>query len=320
MSLYLIRYVSLCLSLLLVIGLASCKNPNPNPNSTHQHHSTDSNHQTQDSSKLPRLIQTEGEIENFYQISSDLYSGGEPYSPEAFALLKKHNIKSILTVDAAIPQVELARKHGIRYIQIPIGYDGIATDTANEIAQAFELAPKPMYVHCHHGKHRGPTACMVIGVAHYNWTEQQAVKWLHDAGTAEAYKGLYQTARDFKKKDYQPNRRKLLKDFPETAKVDQLPRAMADMGRIYDLLKKHNRNNEILKFDQAILLQEAFHEMQRTAFNQKQPQDYRDWMKASEEISIELRAALDKKDATLGSKLYQALASTCKKCHLKYRD
>lgn len=311
MSLYLIRYLSLCLSLLLVINLVSCTNPT---------NSTNSNHQTQNSSSLPQLIQTEGEIENFYQISSDLYSGGEPYSPEAFALLKKHNIKSIITVDAAIPQVELARQHGIRYIQIPIGYDGIATNTANEIAQAFELAPKPIYVHCHHGKHRGPTACMVIGVAHYNWTQQQAVNWLHDAGTAEAYKGLYQTARDFKQADYQPNRQKSLKDFPETAKVDQLPRAMADMGRIYDLLKKHNRNNEILKFDQAILLQEAFHEMQRTEFNKAQPQDYRNWMKKSEDISIQLRTALDNKNVPLASKLYKSLASTCKQCHIKYRD
>lgn len=305
MSLYPSRYLSLGLSLLLLACLTACKNQ-PKP--------------TETTSDLPRLIQSKGEIENFYQISPDLYSGGEPYTPEAFALLKKHNIKSILTVDAAAPQVELARRHGIRYIQIPIGYDGIATDTANQIAQAYALAPKPMYVHCHHGKHRGPTACMVIGVAHYNWSQSQAVKWLHDAGTAEAYKGLYQTARDFQKKDYQPTPGRSLTDFPETAKVDQLPRAMSDLGRIYDLLKKYARQNEILKFDQAILLEEAFHEMQRTEFNKRQPQDYRDWMKHSEDLSIQLRAALDKQDATLASTIYQSLASTCKKCHIQYRD
>ena len=36
------------------------------------------------------------------------------------------------------------------------------------------MLPGPVYVHCHHGKHRGPAAAAVCGLATEGWTEEQA--------------------------------------------------------------------------------------------------------------------------------------------------
>ena len=85
---------------------------------------------------------------------------------EVLPKLEAHMIpgrKTVLTLDGAQPDVETAKRHGLRYVHVPIGYDGIPAARALELAKTFQtLEPSgPIFVHCHHGKHRGPAACSI---------------------------------------------------------------------------------------------------------------------------------------------------------------
>ena len=57
--------------------------------------------------------------------------------------------------------------------------------------------PGPLFVHCHHGLHRGPTAAALICEGLRGWSPEQAEKWMTVAGTATNYSGLYRTVREF---------------------------------------------------------------------------------------------------------------------------
>ena len=103
----------------------------------------------------PERLEIRG-IENTFRLSPRLYSGGDPHGVEALAALKELGVRTIISVDGATPDVETARKLGLRYVHLPIGYDGVPREQAVRLVQAVKTLPGPVYVHCHHGKHRGP--------------------------------------------------------------------------------------------------------------------------------------------------------------------
>ena len=124
------------------------------------------------------LLKAEG-IENFYQLTGRIYSGSAPDCEPAFAELKARGVKTIVTVDGAKPDVETARRYGIRYVHLPIGYDGVPTNQAIRLVKAAETLPGPIYVHCHHGLHRGPAGAAVICMGTEGWTPEQAESWMN---------------------------------------------------------------------------------------------------------------------------------------------
>ncbi|PYL00208.1 MAG: hypothetical protein DME19_05935, partial [Verrucomicrobia bacterium] len=128
-------------------------------------------------------------IENFFQLSARIYSGSSPEGEPAFGALRARGIKTIISVDGAKPDVERARRYGIRYVHLPFGYDGVPTNRALTLLKAAQVLPGPIYVHCHHGVHRGPAAAAVICMGAEGWTPERAKAWLQLAGTATNYAG-----------------------------------------------------------------------------------------------------------------------------------
>jgi len=49
----------------------------------------------------------------------------------------------------------------LRYVHVPIGYDGITKPLALQIVAAARLSPEPIFVHCHHGG-RSRKACEIL--------------------------------------------------------------------------------------------------------------------------------------------------------------
>lgn len=132
-------------------------------------------------------------LHHLYRLSPRLFSGASPDDDEAFAELRKLGVTTIVSVDGARPNVEAARKHGLRYVHLPVGYDGISATRAAQLLKAAQTAPGALYVHCHHGKHRGPSAAALLGRFSAGWSTHQAVAWLQQAGTSPDYPGLYRT-------------------------------------------------------------------------------------------------------------------------------
>ena len=175
-------------------------------------------------------------IENLYQLGPGLFSGGEPRGEAAFAQLAALGVKTILSVDGAAPEVETARRHGLRYAHLPLGYQGYSDAAGARLARAIQTLPGPVFVHCHHGKHRGPAAAALMAMTALGWTPERAEQWLRTAGTSTNYPGLYETVRRWR-----PPAPAVLAqvpaEFPEVARTTDLTRAMVEVDRAWDHLK-----------------------------------------------------------------------------------
>src|ERR1044072_3259574 len=95
--------------------------------------------------------------------------------------------------------MHIPHAHGMRYVHLPHGYDGIPTTTQLQLIKAVETVEGPVYIHCHHGQHRGPVAAAIVCMAEKNWSAAEAETWLRTVGTGTNYQGLYATVRDFRR-------------------------------------------------------------------------------------------------------------------------
>jgi hypothetical protein len=92
--------------------------------------------------------------------------------------------------------VEKAKARGIRYIHLPIGYNGFDEQRKLQLVRATRdaMVQGPVYIHCHHGKHRSAGAAATIA-ASLGWlSPAESVDRMHVSGTAANYTGLYACA------------------------------------------------------------------------------------------------------------------------------
>jgi protein tyrosine phosphatase (PTP) superfamily phosphohydrolase (DUF442 family) len=268
-------------------------------------------------------------IENSFQLSDRLYSGSAPEGDEAFAELKKLGIKTIITVDGAKPDVETAHRFGIRYVHLPIGYDGVPTNQAIRLVKAAETMPGPIYVHCHHGMHRGPAGAAVICRATEGWTAEQADSWLKLAGTATNYAGLYRTVEQF-----QPPTAETLKtvsaNFPEKSEVSPLADVMIQIDERFDHLKLIKKagyrvptsHPDLVPAQEALLLNELFKELLRSPATSKHNQDFQTQLQAAESSSSALYTSLNTTNITAGisDAAFKRVTDSCAACHKAHRN
>jgi protein tyrosine phosphatase (PTP) superfamily phosphohydrolase (DUF442 family) len=267
-------------------------------------------------------------------LSPRLYSGGDPHGVEALTALKELGVKTVVSVDGAVPDVEAARKLGLRYVHLPIGYDGVPREQAIRIIKAIRLLPGPVYVHCHHGKHRGPAAAAVCGLATEGWTKEQALAWMNQAGTSPDYRGLFASAREF----VPPTAEELERagtDFPERAKVPDLVEMMVQVDERWDHLKAIQKAGFKAPPDQpdldppheALQLAEQFREASRLTEVRARGEDFLRRMETAERLAIRLRDALrgygKNSSAELRKELEAVFAAenqSCSGCHTQHRD
>jgi protein tyrosine phosphatase (PTP) superfamily phosphohydrolase (DUF442 family) len=146
---------------------------------------------------FPKRLDGSG-VNNLYQLSDRLYSGSKPNGEDGFRFLAKLGVKTIISVDGAAPDVAQASKYGIGYVHVPMSSDAIKEAQALQIVKAAAEQPGPLYVHCHYGMNRGPSASAIICMAQHGWTPEQAVAWMKKAGTSSACVGLFRDVRGFK--------------------------------------------------------------------------------------------------------------------------
>jgi protein tyrosine phosphatase (PTP) superfamily phosphohydrolase (DUF442 family) len=281
----------------------------------------------------PEPIEAPG-IENLYRLSPRLLSGGQPEGGEAFKTLADLGVRTIVTVDGAAPDLESARQYGIRYVHLPVGYDGIPKDRAAALVKAVRTLPEPIYVHCHHGKHRGPTAAAICAIATEGWDRESARNWLEQAGTSPDYAGLFETIAAF-----EPPTDADLASLPETAlperaEVPDLVKAMVDVDLKWEHLKAIAEVGFKVPPDQpdldppheALMLAEHYRELQRLDESKGRGEAFLDRLESAERNAMSLRDALrpppDGKpiDPEAASAAFQAAGTDCKTCHVAFRD
>jgi hypothetical protein len=100
----------------------------------------------------------------------------------------------VISVDGAVPDVARAARFGLRYVHLPIGYDGFDDARKLDLVRAVRDLPGPIYIHCHHGKHRSAGAAAAVAASLGWMSPQAAIARMKVSGTSENYPGLYRCA------------------------------------------------------------------------------------------------------------------------------
>ena len=144
--------------------------------------------------EIPKLaVEEHSDLHNVIKLSQQIVSGSEPHGRAALGKLRHMGIRTILSVDGKAPDVTGAQALGMRYVHVPIQYKGISEDQVSRIAKAFRELDGPFYVHCFHGKHRGPAAAAIGRVVLDGASRKVALAEMRQCGTAAKYEGLYRT-------------------------------------------------------------------------------------------------------------------------------
>jgi len=131
-------------------------------------------------------------LHNVFQLSDAIVSGGEPQDEAALEQLAAWGVRTILSVDGKAPDAETAAALGLRYVHVPIQYSGITDDEVTKLAKTFRELEGPFYVHCFHGKHRGPAAAAVGRIVVDGVSREQAMAEMRQwCSTSPKYEGLY---------------------------------------------------------------------------------------------------------------------------------
>lgn len=282
----------------------------------------------------PEKLLDEPHLPNVFRLHDRVLSGGQPEGDKGFATLRRLGVKTVLSVDGAKPDVGLAKKHGLRYVHLPHGYDGVPDDRARELAKAVRELEGPVYIHCHHGKHRSPAAATVACVAAGFLAPHHAVAVLEAAGTSKSYRGLYESAQRVRRLD-----EKLLDElqveFKETVDVPPLADAMVAIEHTHDHLQQVAQNKwrplvehpDLDPEHEALMLREHYTELLRTDDVQRRPERFRQLMRDAEERAQALEDAYREWDLSPGKssldrldRAFKIVSRNCTSCHQQFRD
>lgn len=262
-------------------------------------------------------------LHHLLQVTDSIYTGGEPDGAEAFSSLVRLGVKTVVSVDGAIPDVETARKYGLRYVHIPFGYDGVDQEAGLAIASVVRNADGPFYFHCHHGIHRGPAAAAIACVASGDISGKSALKILERAGTGKDYAGLWRDVESYQP----PSVDAQLPELVEIAEIGTFAAAMARIDRALDNLKFCQDANwsapashpDLVPSQEALLLRESLHESSRNLADGF-GDEFKSWLAEAESTAQHLEDSLRANNTDEVSGQFESLQESCKKCHKKFRN
>lgn len=266
-------------------------------------------------------------LHHLFRLSERLYSGAVPEGDAGFQSLQWLGVRTILTVDGARPDLALAKRFGMRYVHIHFGYDACPAPTASRIARAVRDLPGPVYLHCHHGRHRGPTAAAFVRIALDGLSNNAAVAEMERAGTGKGYVGLYGGVRAYRPPTPVELDR-VAPDFPEVAPTPPETEMMVRIDQRYEgLLRSRDAgwktppdHPDLKPAHEALQLREWFTEMGRTPETRAKPADYRAWQRSSARDAAALETALRARNHARASVFLDRLGATCGACHARYRN
>ena len=261
-------------------------------------------------------------LHRLIRVSDRIYSGAEPAGDAGFESLHKLGVRIIVSVDGARPDVETARKYGLRYVHIPIAYNGIPTQAKAQLARVMEEAG-PIYFHCHHGQHRGPAAAAVACIATGEADGESAKAILRKAGTSEKYPGLWRDVERYQS----PAPGATLPDLQEIAEVPSMAAAMSGIGRAFDNLKLCQTSEwntpqdhpDLVPVREAQILADALGHA-ATLAAAKSDARMSQWMSQATTAATELESSLRGAELAKAPHIFSVLQQTCTQCHKQFRD
>ncbi|MEL6797553.1 MAG: hypothetical protein AAFO89_12115 [Planctomycetota bacterium] len=269
-------------------------------------------------------------LENVIVFGRGVISGAEPEDEIGFDTLASLGVKSVISVDAARPNLEAAAARDMRYAHIPVRYDGFEGDQRLALAKAFRELPRPIYIHCHHGKHRGPAAAALGLICVGELEPTEGIELMRTAGTSEHYDGLYGDVSDAIRipginiDTLGPD------ELPEYVEVTGLSASMVDINDVFRDIRAVADNGWQVPSDHpdieleeiAPRLPDLFRaladDLDRPA-NAHVDAGYRAMMRDAAETASAFEAAIISEKLTLADQLRSSVAQSCVSCHEAHR-
>lgn len=285
--------------------------------------------------ELPSASASEGPgLHNVYHLSEAIVSGSEPQGRAAFEELASMGIKTILSVDGAVPDEALAAELGMRYVHVPIQYKDISPEEMLRITKTFRELEGPFYVHCFHGRHRGPAGAAVGRVVLDGLSRDRAIAEMRQySGTSSKYEGLYRVIAA----GYIPGAEESAAcefNFEAAHQPEGMVGVMVILSRAHDnvaLLSERGwepdpEHPDLDAVSEAVQLRDAYAVAATLPEVGAGPRDQLDWFDECREVSNQLVEELKAEragDSAAGDRAVQAfltLKADCDSCHKAYRN
>ncbi len=271
----------------------------------------------------------EKSLPHAHWVNEKILSGAQPEGDEGFQVLQKLGIKTIISVDGATPDVDSAHRFGMKYVHLPFGYDGVPAAQGQAIAKALRDLPGPIYIHCHHGKHRSAAGVAVACVYNGMLPPSEAENVLKTWGTGANYKGLWADARNARPLPA-GELDSLHVTYVEKAKIPAMAASMVQADYHMDNLKDMSKSAwqpiaahpGLDASNEALLLEETFTEIGRTNDATSHTEDFQKQLanaaKQARALSEMLRSPMH--NPADADKAVKQLNQSCLSCHAQYRD
>ena len=266
-------------------------------------------------------------LHNIVAYADGVWTGAVPEGDEGFATLEALGIRTVVSVDGAVPDVESAKRHGIHYVHLPISYDTVSQERQTQLAQVLANTNGPVYMHCHHGKHRSAAAVGAAAVVAGKTQPEAAVLRMKVSGTAPAYEGLWSAVRNAR-----PAEASTLKadvaTFPSIATVSGMVAAMAEIDLVNDLVKTAKENQwqppsfhpDLIAQKETRRLRDLCAGLKKDSESQAMDAGYQKLLDRSIQEATDLDEAVRNGDTAKANALFDSLGKSCKECHKPYRD
>ena len=270
-------------------------------------------------------------IHNAVSYHDGFISGSVPEGDDGFDTLRAMGVRTIISVDGSIPEVDEAESRGIRYIHLPIGYNGFDEQRRLELTRATRdaLHDGPVYIHCHHGKHRSAGAAAAVAVG-LGWdTPEEAVARMKVSGTSPNYVGLYSCAENatvlsVNEVDAVPP------NFPSISRPSSFVQAMVDIDHAMEHLKAIEKSGwkvpadhpDLVPVAEAGRLADLLRISAEGSRARSKPADFAEGLLDGGRLAQALEGMLDagEADAARLSAQFRLVSASCTDCHRKHRD
>jgi hypothetical protein len=221
----------------------------------------------------------------------------------------------------------MARKFGLQYVHLPIGYDGVPREQGLRIAKAVRDLPGRVYLHCHHGKHRGPAAAAVARIClDEKCSVEIALAEMRRAGADPHYTGLYAAPGEFGQPTTEDLDR-VSSEFPEVSEVAGLAQIMVRIDERWERLKLIRTaqwqtpadHTDLDPPHEALQLREQFREASRLTGMPAGTDEFRRWISEAEGGAANLEWVL-RGDPKGAEGAFRRINDACVRCHAQYRD
>ncbi len=270
-------------------------------------------------------------IRNVVTFHEGFYSGSAPQGDAGFDSLRALGIKTILSVDGAPPDLARIEARAMRSVHVPLGYDGFDDVTKAQLVRAVRDLPRPLYLHCHHGKHRSACASAAIAISLGWLTHEEAQARMKLAGTSLAYEGLWKcVARAQAMPAAQIDEASA--NYPRVTPPNSFVASMVAIDEAFDRVKALDRSAWTTPADDscaggvstAARLADLFRVVgdptPSARLDVQAMIQVRLWIESSAASAVLLESALERADFATASRVMTDLKSRCTECHSKYRD